>query len=119
MVNSTFWGLFLYAIIGIIIWVVSKIIWKKKEKQLPIKSSSSNTLYRQNMYNEHWTKTKIALCFWCLGLEIIALCLIIAVARAAFLPPITILAIITMMFLIVDMIIIIKEIANLYKSKKL
>ena len=52
MVNSTFWGLFLYAIIGIIIWVASKIIWKKKEKQLPIKNSSSNTLYRHNMYND-------------------------------------------------------------------
>lgn len=119
MKNSTLWGLSLYVIIGIIIWVIAGIIWKKKEKRLPIKDSFNNTLYRHKMYNEYSAKTRVAILIWCIGLEAFALYICVGVSREIFIPPISFVIIIIILFIAMDIILVIKDIFNIHKSKKL
>lgn len=119
MTNSTLWGLFLYVIIGIIILIVAKIIWKERKKHFPIKNSFGDTLNRQIIHNIHSTKTRIALFIWRIGLEFFALYLCVCVSCEIFLPPINIVSITLILFMILDVVLILKDIFDINKYKKL
>lgn len=117
MDNLTLWGLFLYVVLGITIGVIGKYTWKKKERSFSIKNSIKHALYRQQLYNEHYTKIRIALLFWIIGVEFFVLYLCIGVSKEVFIPPICISAIMLTMSILMNLILIIRDIVSINKSK--